>query len=109
MTEAISADGKIKVEWVDLGEGVSGDYNPDDPEDEPLLRFDTYQRDETGEWVEFEDGSYCTNTRCDESEETLQKLVQFLADRIADDPHRKTAERLSWIDPSWLITKGQPA
>jgi len=30
----------IMVEWVELGEGLSGDYNPDDPKDIELLRFD---------------------------------------------------------------------
>jgi len=34
--------GKVIIEWVELGEGWSGDYNSDDPEDEELLRFDAY-------------------------------------------------------------------
>lgn len=44
MTYAISKDGMVKVEWTDLGEGLSGDYDPSDPEDISLLRYDAWVR-----------------------------------------------------------------
>lgn len=49
----------------DLGEGENGDYDPDDPEDTPLLRFSFYARptgagDKDGELMEIRDSSYCT-------------------------------------------------
>lgn len=50
---------KIRVDWYDAGEGLSGDYNPEDPDDIHLLRFDVYKK--VGEdWEEVEDASYCT-------------------------------------------------
>jgi len=36
----------IMVEWVELGEGLCGDYNPDDPDDIELLRFDVSRLDD---------------------------------------------------------------
>ena len=41
MTEVIRGD--RKVEWVDIGEGWNGDYDPDDPDDTALLRFDVLE------------------------------------------------------------------
>jgi hypothetical protein len=32
--------GRVRVEWVELGEGWNGYYQEDDPDDEELLRFD---------------------------------------------------------------------
>lgn len=54
-----SADGRWRLEWVDLGEGVSGDYDPEDPTDTPYLRADLYEQ-VNGEWTEPRDTSYCT-------------------------------------------------
>ena len=34
-------DELLQVDWTNLGEGLHGDYDPDDPEDVNLLRFDT--------------------------------------------------------------------
>ncbi|MCG3207261.1 MAG: hypothetical protein FOGNACKC_00861 [Anaerolineae bacterium] len=49
----------VKVEWVELGEGLSGDFDPNDPDDVELLRFDV-SRLVSGHWVEVRDASYCT-------------------------------------------------
>ena len=38
--------GPIQVAWVCLGEGYNGDYDPSDPEDELLLRFDVAVKNE---------------------------------------------------------------
>ena len=32
-------EGGVRVCWEDIGEGICGDYDPDDPDDIPLLRF----------------------------------------------------------------------
>ncbi len=43
--------GPVRVAWVCLGEGYNGEYDPRDPEDELLLRFNLFLKDETsGEW-----------------------------------------------------------
>lgn len=96
--------GNIKVEWVDLGEGLCGDYNPDDPEDIPLLRFDiSVLRD--GEWEIKEDGSHCTQfpatASSAEKATGLAILMNRVRDVLADDIDasiKKLAEELSWID-----------
>lgn len=96
--------GNIKVEWVDLGEGLCGDYDPDDPEDIHLLRFDiSILRD--GEWEIKEDGSHCTQfpaTATNEEKATgLAILMNRVREVLRDDldaPIKKLAEELSWID-----------
>lgn len=67
--------GKFRVDWEWIGEGVSGDYDPSDPDDEPLLRFTCYQEEiDSGfdtligcyeGWVQIDDSSYCTNMTYD--------------------------------------------
>ena len=70
-------DELLKVELVDIGEGLQGDYNENDPKDIPLMRFDVYIRnpeayeenlksekpldDSYVGWEAVEDASYCTN------------------------------------------------
>lgn len=103
---AISDDGKVKVEWEDLGEGVCGDYDPDDPEDVALLRFYSYYLDGK-EWEPLDDGSYCTLTPVDTHGPVLIGLAQLLAAEIGDayaagGSVKKVCERLSWISPEWL-------
>lgn len=38
--------GPVRVAWVCLGEGYNGEYDPKNPEDELLLRFDVAVRNE---------------------------------------------------------------
>lgn len=91
-------DGKYKVEWVNLGEGKDGDYNPDDPEDVALLRFDISYN---GELVQ--DGSYCTLLPADTPEKILRKGLERIMDTINDECRndgscsRRVFEELSWI------------
>lgn len=55
--EIIKGDVMVALEWI--GEGFSGDYDPADPEDQPLLRFTVFRR-EDGVWQPVDNGSYCT-------------------------------------------------
>lgn len=96
----------IKVEWVDLGEGFSGDWDPDDPEDQALLRFDI-SRFENKEWVEIPDASYCTLFPSDSSDElkikSLKHIMNYIYSNAASGRSiKKDCEQLSWIEPSWL-------
>ena len=112
--------GDVKVEWVELGEGWCGDYDPTDPEDTELLRFDVYVRagyaeandvhgepafDEgDGGWFVPSDASYCTQVPVDTDEPTRQALLEIIADEVADAlpaSIKKVCERLSWISPDW--------
>ena len=45
----------VTVELEDIGEGLSGDYDPKDKDDVPLLRFTVLKGNEP-----VEDASYCT-------------------------------------------------
>ena len=120
---AVSDDGMVKVEWVDLGEGYYGDFDDDDPTDEPLLRFDAYVRwtgtdaDERRslewiwddpEWGIKSDGSYCTNVPTVTDDETLEMLAGVIANRLAESLDnggwKRTAESMSWATPAWLDT-----
>lgn len=49
----------IRVEWEDIGEGICGDYNPEDPDDIPFLRFSVSILLD-GQWEAVEDASYCS-------------------------------------------------
>lgn len=123
---AVSRDGLVKVVWVDLGEGLSGDYDPEDPEDESLLRYDAYVRwdqenpsrnelrdleldpfaEDGNTWAVRQDSSYCTQTRADTPIEDLHALALLIAEALADDldngSWKRTAEEMSWVSPHWL-------
>lgn len=52
---------RVVVELADIGEGLGGDFDPDDPEDVPLLRFTFLVQNLEGEWDAMDDCSYCTS------------------------------------------------
>ncbi|MCL4722816.1 MAG: hypothetical protein KJZ90_00875 [Rhodocyclaceae bacterium] len=68
--------GDIGVAFADIGEGRNGDYNPEDPEDEALLRLDFMQKDEGGEFVDT-DGSGCTNVSVSATKEERQRFLEL--------------------------------
>lgn len=95
--------GKIRVEWVELGEGRSGDYNPEDPDDIELLRFDVYVRS-GGEWIVPDDSSYCTQAPVSATKEQRKALLVLLMDELydaatqwPDSSIKKLCEKLSWV------------
>ena len=100
----VSIEGDIiRADWYDAGEGLFGDYNPDNPCDAPLLRFDIYKKVED-EWEEVEDASYCTQINVGTSESTLIRLLYSIYTEYDNvlryDPYasvKKLGETLSWI------------
>jgi len=98
--------GDIRVEWEDIGEGISGDYNPDDPNDVELLRFYFGKRDEDGNWEDLDDGSYCTQFPANADTALRARALELLMDRAYDDilagGYKRTLEELSWISPEWI-------
>lgn len=81
-----------------IGEGEDGDYDPSDPDDQPLYRFEV-QRLVDGEWEYVEDTSYCTQINADVSPERAQAAARYLLDRIEVDggPYlKRLCEELSW-------------
>ena len=99
----------VRVEFVALGEGRDGDYNPDDPNDVELLRFDVYVRwdepeaPESGfvsegiEWASVDDGSYCCGIPVDATEEQKQAALKWIHDHIGNPPRKHAMEAVSWI------------
>ncbi len=105
----------VKVVLENIGEGLCGDYDPDDEDDDPLLRFSVYGRRgmeaddfalergyEGEEWAPFSDGSYCTQISATLPEEKLRALLEELMDEVFDAANqghsiKKLCERLSWI------------
>lgn len=103
----------VKVEWEELGEGISGDYNPDDPEDVELLRFSIFLNSRTEGWQYIEDSSYCTNFPVSAPYEVKVKGLELIMDRVYERAHaglsiKRICEELSWISPQWVeeVMKG---
>lgn len=93
----------VKVCWVNLGEGWNGDYDESDYEDENLLRFDVYVK-EDDDWVAVDDASYCTQVTADTSEEDLKAMLEVLMNEFYNALHnqhdtsvKKLGEQMSWI------------
>lgn len=94
-------DDVLRVDWYNAGEGICGDFDPDNPDDINLLRFDVYvKRDD--EWEEVEDASYCTNMPADSMK--LQAALEAIFHRyrnVIDGPEypsvKKLGEELSHI------------
>ena len=95
----------VKVEWVNLGEGWDGDYDPDDPEDTNLLRFDVSCRDSINdEWSEVDDGSYCTQMPANTPSKILMLALVEIMDLIYNDimsvgRSKRICEKMSWLCP----------
>lgn len=96
----------VKIEWVELGEGLDGDYDPNDQEDIELLRFDVFVQ-RNGQWEDPGNASYCTMFPAKTSDTIKMEGLQYLMDEIyepASNGHgiKRLCERLSWIDVNWL-------
>ena len=89
--------GNVTVELVDIGEGLSGTYNPDDPNDVKLLRFYVILGNE-----DVEDASYCTlvpaTATLERQEAKLKILMDAVYERVSTNQSvKKICERLSWM------------
>jgi hypothetical protein len=107
---------QVTLEWI--GEGFSGDYDPDDPDDLPLLRYSVYRRYrdneeypegifdldalEDGEWMACNNASYCTQLKVTDDRtmllEAANRLVAHISQGVIDKARQKRLyEYLSWI------------
>jgi hypothetical protein len=109
MTELIKGD--IKIEWIDLGEGWDGEWDPNDPEDQALLRFYASRRvasaDGADLWDDIPGASYCTQVPADTPEDVQMRLLEFLMEKIYEpilqgQYVKRLCRELSWIAPNWL-------
>lgn len=94
--------GNIEVELVNIGEGLSGDYNPDDPDDVQLLRFYVYR---DGEQMDY--GSFCTLMPVDTPQYIIDHALRFLMKEVEDSLEaggfKKAMEFCSWMEPADFI------
>jgi len=92
--------GALKIVWEHLGEGRFGDYNPDDSEDDPLMRFTVliYSNKEK-DYVPVEDGSYCTLIEVDKATAfELEILGQMILTSFKNSTNpKRTLEAASWL------------
>lgn len=91
----------VKVELEYIGEGYNGDYDPDDPEDQPLLRF-TVLKLVDGEWEQIDDASYCTQLPESIPNDEKMWVLTFIMNEVYDAvvggaSIKKRCELLSWI------------
>ena len=87
-----------RVTWEWIGEGWSGDYNEDDINDLPLLRF-SCDRKIDGQWEQMEDASYCTRMPISTPIQTLARAAAIILEAIEDVCYKKRLEELSWLEP----------
>ncbi|QST02742.1 hypothetical protein IMZ31_19525 (plasmid) [Pontibacillus sp. ALD_SL1] len=96
--------GNVKVSFVNIGEGISGDYDPKNPNDVNLLRFDVEVLQD-GDWEPVSDASYCTaGVTADATEEQIQEKLQELMDAYYEPLHsypetsvKKIGEKMSYL------------
>jgi len=100
-----------------IGEGYGGDYDAEDPEDDPLIRFSVYHRNSPGEFPEgfepVDDASYCTEILASTPRLTLQRIALSILYEVQGDVDsgmsiKKRCERLSWITPDNLPAEPSP-
>ena len=74
-------DLRVEMEWI--GEGMDGDYDPDDPKDVPLLRFSLWQRN-GNEWDYVEDTSCCCLVSRDAPIEQIEAALRTMLREFPD-------------------------
>ena len=104
--------GNVRVEWVNLGEGLSEDYNPNDPTDVNILRFDVSVKkfndrlgNPTGDVYEWQDpgnASYATRFPASADINLRKKGLKVIMDRVYDYASeglsiKKIGEEMSWL------------
>lgn len=95
-----------RVDWCFLDEGWNGMYDENNPDDEPLLRFDCYTLVD-GEWEMMDDASYCTAVPVGTSDVVLHAGLERIMDNIyGKDNVKKICEDLSWMSPDWFDENG---
>lgn len=96
----------LKVSWEYAGEGCCGDYSGD-ADDEPLLRFYCSEK-RGGQWVDFDDASYCTRLPVNTERPVLQRGLEVILSALQDCRNsglKRRMEELSWLCVSDLQRK----
>lgn len=92
---------KVELKWI--GEGESGDWRPDDPDDTPYLRFYISKWDaENNAWRDVEGASYRTLLPINASDDIKQRAMEALMVEAHEGASKYTWEWMSWIGPADL-------
>ena len=95
--EAEVTDGVFTLRFVELGEGYSGDYNPDDPDDEELLRVDIFINDyEDNPYPDEAVDSYCTLCGANLTYEERMAVLERWICHMNHSSWKHTIQRLTW-------------
>jgi len=91
-----------RLYWEFMDEGYCGDFDPNDDEDSPLLRFTIVLVDDKNGEVALEDASYCTLNDVSTNREDLVKLgtniLATLATKYDNDySYKHELEEMSWV------------
>lgn len=95
---------KVLVEW--MGEGWDGDYDGNNPNDVPFLRF-SVSKWHGDFWEAIDDSSYCTLLPAtidgDMAMEAAKQILSRVEATVLEGGSiKKICEKLSWIDITWL-------
>lgn len=93
-----------RVELINCGDGLRGDYNPDDPGDVALFRL-SISRYNGMVWEAV--GNTCTQLPVNSDFETQEKALRLIMSQVHSPVKRgqditEILQDLSWISPDWL-------
>ena len=106
--------GKYRVEWEWLGEGQSGDYNENDENDVPLLRFSCERlvgrEGRSLRWEAMDSASYCTNMSVAATQAVLRRVAEMILGVLDLSHYRRELERLTWLgdDDVEIVAENKP-
>lgn len=108
-------DAKLSVELTYNEEGYNGDYDAEDEEDRPLLRFTVLEHhsDSRNDCTPVDDASYCTCVIANETSYRDRGLImEYILNRYINTPRsewKKLGEKLSHISCVYDIPESEPS
>lgn len=103
--EVSSEHWRVVAEYI--GEGYSGDYDEEDPDDKPLMRYDFFRQGEEEEAVD----SYCTLMPTT-NPGAVRAMAHLFLNALGDSAHfpKHEMEALTWTEPevaaAWANEEG---
>lgn len=92
----------VRATFRHIGEGYGGEYDPTDPSDEPLLRFDIDVLRQGG-WEPVDNASYCTRLSALAAPALQRHALYLILNKVHDEYDKGNdlapiCRELSWID-----------
>lgn len=99
--DLIVTRGRYRVELVHIGEGYNGDYDPEEPGDQRLIRIDAYEAsDEHPDVFEpIDKGSYCTVIPITAPEDFLLYCCGKALEALRSEAPILNLQKLTWTEP----------